>query len=176
MTDLATGLEAFDNKEYKIALDVLLPLAESGDGRAQYIIGSMFEMGLGVPQHYMEARNWYGLAYKSRDAMGMIKMGEIHHQGLLGMKINYEFARTVFADAAGQGISEGQYYLASMYENGEGVKVNLVEAHMRYNNAASNGYEDAVLARDRVSAKMNLQQIAEAQDLALIMFQNTPKS
>ncbi len=170
MTDLEQGVEAFENKDYKTAVNILHPLAEAGDAKAQYIIGSMHEMGLGIPQHYMEAHRYYELAYKSGDAMAMIKLGEIHHQGLLGVDINYPVARKVFSDAAGQGIPEAQYYLASMYENGEGVKVNLVEAHMRYNIAASNGYEDAVIARDRVSAKMTPRDIIEAQDLALIMF------
>ena len=176
MTDLATGLEAFNNKEYKIALGILHPLAEAGDARAEYIIGSMCEFGLGIPQNYREARNWYKRAYEKGDAMAVIKTGEIQHQGLLGMEINYPVARTIFSDAARKGIPEAQYYLASMYENAEGVAVNLVEAHTWYNLAASNGYEDAVIARDRVAEKMNFRDIIDAQDSALFIFKNPPKS
>ena len=176
MTDLATGLEAFDNKDYKTALDILLPLADGGDANAQYIVGSMCEMGLGIPQHYEEAHRWYELARKNGDARAVIKMGLIHYQGLLGMQINYPVAKTVFGDAARKGIPEAQYYLALMYENGESVDASPSTAHIWYNLAAANGYEDAAIARDRVAESMEPREIIEAQGSALFTFQNTPKT
>ena len=176
MDDLEKGIVAFNNKEYKIALDTLLPLAESGDGRAEYIIGSMCEMGLGIPQHYVNARGWYERACKNRDAMAESKMGEIYYHGLLGRSKNPVLARDYFRSAAEKGIPAAQYNLAGMYERGEAVAASPADAHIWYNLAASHGYEDAAIARDRIAQNMGPREIREAQNSALQIFRSTFKS
>ena len=176
MTDLAKGLEAFENKDYKTALDILPPLAEAGDVNAQYIVGSMCEFGLGTPQHYMEARRYYELAYKQEDVRAIIKLGVIHYHGLLGMGVNHVAAKKILEDVARNGFPEAQYYLALIHEKGEGVEVNNVEAYIWYNIASANGYEDATIARDRVVKSLNPKEIKNAQDTALFLFQKKPKT
>ncbi len=175
MTDLEKGLEAFEKKDYKTALEILLPLADNGDAKAQYIIGSMCERGLGIPQNYRESCRWYDLAYKQNDGMAVFRTGEIHHQGLMGFKQNFDIARGCFNKAALQGISEAQYNLGTIYEKGEGVDVNFIEAHKWYNIAASNGNEDAARERNTIANHMPLKNIKDAQESALSWFQNNPK-
>ena len=57
--DFDKGLKSFLNKEYVIAIDKLIPLAESGNAQAQYYLGVMHENGEGVSQDYAKASEWY---------------------------------------------------------------------------------------------------------------------
>ena len=175
MTDLAKGLDSFNSKDYKAAYNILKPLADGGDANAQYIIGCMCEMGLGIPQNYRAAFVWYESAFKQGYAMAQFKMGEIHYQGLMGMPENHVLARDCFRNSAVKGIASAQYNLAGMYERGEAVAVCLTDAHKWYNIAASNGYENAATERDRIAENMTPRDIIEAQDLALFWFENNPQ-
>ena len=67
---------------------------------------------------------------------------------------------------AEQGNAVAQYNLGAMYYNGQGVLQNNVYAHMWFNIAASNGYDEAVKNRDIVAKTMTTEQLAEAQKLA----------
>ena len=59
-----------------------------------------------------------------------------------------------------------QYTLGSLYEKGQGVMPDEVQALMWYNLASIQGEGKAKTARDRVSVWMTPPQIAEAQRLA----------
>ena len=68
--------------------------------------------------------------------------------------------------AAKQGNADAQYNLALGYAHGNGVIQDMVLAHMWFNIAASNGYEDAKKGIDFLAGQMTSEQIAEAQKLA----------
>jgi TPR repeat protein len=53
-----------------------------------------------------------------------------------------------------------------MYDNGEGVPQDYVQAHMWLNLAAANGDENAKENRDIAAGLMTSEEIAEAQKLA----------
>jgi TPR repeat protein len=59
-----------------------------------------------------------------------------------------------------------QYNLGYMYEKGQGVLPDEVQALMWFNLAAIQGETKARAARDRITIWMNSTQIAEAQRLA----------
>jgi TPR repeat protein len=65
-----------------------------------------------------------------------------------------------------QGNKNAQYNLGEMYEEGKGVALDYVRAHMWFNLSAALGYGDAAKSRDIVSKQMTLQQIAKAQKMA----------
>ncbi len=52
------------------------------------------------------------------------------------------------------------------YDNGKGVPQNHTKAHMWYNIAAANGYEDASKGRDEIAEKMTSAAIEKAQSMA----------
>jgi TPR repeat protein len=85
---------------------------------------------------------------------------------------NYAEALKWFREAADHGDHRVQRILGGMYESGEGVLENYVQAHMWYNLAAANpawkkeDRDELIRSRDRVARKMTLAQIAEAQKLA----------
>ena len=69
--------------------------------------------------------------------------------------------------AANQGSFIAQWSLGIVYERGQGVPQDYVEAHKWYNLAASHDIDSlAGKSRDLLAAKMTPAQIAEAQKLA----------
>ena len=57
--DFEKGKAAFERDEYSFALSEFLPLAEQGHFGAQFYLGRMYGVGLGVPQDYARAAQWY---------------------------------------------------------------------------------------------------------------------
>ena len=68
--------------------------------------------------------------------------------------------------AAEQGHAGAQNNLGVMYDKGEGVTQDYVQAHIWYNLAAAQGEETARENRDLIAKKMTPAQVAEAQRLA----------
>lgn len=75
--DYYDGLRAFDKGEHGQAAKEWLVAARSGDARAQYRLGGLYEKGLSVPQSFVHAHLWYNRAAargsadarKARDAL-----------------------------------------------------------------------------------------------------------
>jgi TPR repeat protein len=59
---LEDGYAAAERGDYATAYRLWRPLAEQGDAEAQYKLGTMYDIGHGVPQDYVEAHKWYSLA------------------------------------------------------------------------------------------------------------------
>ncbi len=68
MTDLEKGIDAYNNKKYEIAFDLLLPLAKQKDIEAQYYLGRMYHNGWGVVKNFVEAFFYYTQVAKQRHA------------------------------------------------------------------------------------------------------------
>ena len=73
----------------------------------------------------------------------MTLLGDIYHQVTTG-KANYSIAWTWYNRAAKAGDPEGEYQIARMYWNGEGVPRNEASAVQHYTLAADNKHEQAV--------------------------------
>ena len=55
----------YDAQNYDRALELLRPLADSGNSEAQSMVGSIYHLGLGsTEQNEAEAEKWYVLASK----------------------------------------------------------------------------------------------------------------
>jgi len=59
---LASGEAALARREYEKALQILRPLAQGGNIRAQERLGEVYAAGLGVPTNNNQAYVWYSLA------------------------------------------------------------------------------------------------------------------
>ena len=67
---------------------------------------------------------------------------------------------------AEQGDAKAQHSLGVLYDKGQGILQDFVQAHMWYNLAAANGEKREALLRDNLAKQMTSVQIAEAQKLA----------
>ncbi len=79
---------------------------------------------------------------------------------------DYATALKEWRPLAEQGDANAQFNLGSMYEYGEGVPQDDVQARMWLNLAAAQGNELARINRDRLTEQMTPAELADAQRLA----------
>ena len=79
---------------------------------------------------------------------------------------DYTTALREFTELAEQGDEAAQYNLGVMYAKGQGVPQDNVYAHMWFNLAAVDGYEDASKNRDIIAERMTTEALSKAQSLA----------
>ncbi|MBN8989401.1 MAG: sel1 repeat family protein [Rhizobiales bacterium] len=78
---LAAGNAAFVRGNYNRAAQLLLPLAEHGQARAQAMMGFMYATGQGVPQSYDAAAYWYRLSAEQGDTTAQYLLGLAYDKG-----------------------------------------------------------------------------------------------
>ena len=137
-----SGLASKDRGHYATALRAWLPMAESGNAEAQNNVGYMYEEGLGVPQNYLLAMNWYRQAADGGLSEAQHNMGMLYHHGY-GVAENLGEAFRWFKMAADQDLAESEYMLGLAYENGEGTELNYAEAKRLFLSAARKNYVPA---------------------------------
>jgi TPR repeat protein len=69
------GWDAFGRGDYAGALAIWQPLAEQGDVSMQLLVGSIYDLGQGVPQDDAEAVKWYERAAMQGSAKGQYQAG-----------------------------------------------------------------------------------------------------
>ena len=79
---------------------------------------------------------------------------------------DYATAFREFKSLAETGAAEAQNILGVMYDKGQGVPQDYVQAYMWLTLAAAQGVKQAPEARDRLARQMSSAQIEEAQQLA----------
>ena len=78
---LNRGRFAFLHGNYVLAARLLAPLAERGNPRAQAMLGFMYENGLGAPQAYDVAVEYYADAAERGDPSGQYLLGLMYDKG-----------------------------------------------------------------------------------------------
>jgi hypothetical protein len=91
---------AYDRADYKTALKIWLPAAESGDADAQLAVGEIFEKGLGTDPNYPAAVLWYQKAADQGNKSAQFNLGTMYEQGL-GVEQNKLQALNLYREAWG---------------------------------------------------------------------------
>ena len=73
---------AADRSSYATALQIWLPLAKSGDGKAQNYVGEIYAKGVGGTPQYDLAAAWFLKAAEQGDARAQINLGGLYERGL----------------------------------------------------------------------------------------------
>jgi TPR repeat protein len=139
--------------------------AEAGNASAQNRLGLLYDEGLGVPQDYRQAKEWFEKAAKQGHVGAQVNLGTLYLQGA-GAQQSAQMALFWFSRAAEQRDSLAFSKLGWMYAQGHEVLQDFIQANMWYNLAAANGYKSAAELRDALAKQMTPAQIAEAQKLA----------
>jgi TPR repeat protein len=124
----------------------LIKTASSGNADAQYIIATMFDLGLGIEQDETTAQTWFDLAFDGyfRAAQNIangedqFKTGEMYFWGI-GVKENKEEAAKWYRKAALLRNTDALFALAQMLENGIDVPEDINEAMRLYRRASAQG-------------------------------------
>lgn len=136
--DLASGIAAFEAKEFRRSMQLLQPLAENGNPEAQYRVAVQFQAGLGVVPNALQAFRWMREAAEQGHGLAMHGLGIMYLYGECVDKDEREAAVWLHR-AADQGLEGSMAALAGMYEQGLGVEKNPEKARALF---AAAGFTD----------------------------------
>jgi TPR repeat protein len=169
-------------KDYKKAYKLLSPLAEQGNGKAQFRLGVMYKEGQGVPQDYEEAVKWFRLAAEQENHEAQLALALSLKDGK-GVTKDREEAWKFMTLAADGGEPLAQYYLGILlhlkgldkangvedYENSHMVKadpdVKRIEGDRPEKEYYISAHKWVNLSISNLNAKTQLAQINEAKEL-----------
>ncbi len=129
------AMKLYDDRKYKEALQILIPLADAGDPKAQNDVGIMYETGQGITANFKVASKYYGDSAEQGYAEGECNFGLIKKA-----QKKYHEAVQLFQKSANQGNMCGEHYLAVMYQHGKGIKRDYSKALEYYKKSADKGY------------------------------------
>lgn len=129
--ELASGIAAFESKQFSRAIGLLGPLAEAGEPEAQYRVAIMAQNGLGMIHNPLAAYKHMRAAAEAGMAVAQHGLGFMYMEGECTTQ-DYGKAIEWFKRAAEQGLVGSQTTLAKMYEEGKGVEKNPDEARRWY--------------------------------------------
>jgi TPR repeat protein len=140
--DYNVGQSAYAAGSFVEALRIWRPLAESGDPRAAYGLGLLYDLGEGVGQDAAAAFLWYRTAAEAGVAPAEFNIAVMYDSGV-GTARNAAEAAVWYASAAAHGIARAEYNLAQLYAAGDGVPRNLDVAKAWYAASAAHGLSAA---------------------------------
>ena len=79
-----------------------LKAAEQGDTEAQFNLGVMYAKGIGVPQDYAQAVQWYRKAAEQGEIEAQFALGVMYEKGI-GVPQNMAIAKKWFSRACNSG-------------------------------------------------------------------------
>ena len=126
-TPFDDGIRALQAGDFADARATFSPLAKAGDGNAQFMLGVMFENGLGTSKDDQAAASWYEKAAKSGVASAQYNLGVFHQLGK-GVAQDPILALKFHRLAAAQGHSRAQNNLGTIYYTGAGISRDPIEA------------------------------------------------
>lgn len=93
------------------------------------------------------------------------QLGQLYLTGN-GTLQDFEEAVKWFTLAANQNYAPAQYELGLLYHTGQGVDIDHQKSYMWLNLSTAGGFEQAILARDKVARSLNPAQLVQAQKAA----------
>lgn len=157
------GANAYNAKNYSLALKEIVPLAKSGHADAQHLLGLMYYMGRGVMRDYAQALGWHRKAAEQGKADAQYVVGAMYYTGN-AVAADPKQAVAWFRKAAEKGHAEAQHALGLMYRyQAAGLPEDRVLAYMLWSLAAGGGNKNSVDQRSAIARLMTPQQINEAE-------------
>ena len=127
--DYASGIAAFEEKNFNAAMRFLLKYANEGDAEAQHKVVIMYQNGLGVVANDDNAFRWMKAAADQGHAIAQHGLGFMY---LEGECVDQDLP---FEKAADQGLIGSMTTIAMMYEEGRGVDADQEKAQEWYKKA-----------------------------------------
>jgi TPR repeat protein len=135
---MASGVSAFESREFSKAIRLLNPFAEQGDSEAQYRVATMMLYGLGMVKNEPQGVKMMKAAAEKGHALAQHGLGFMYFEGEC-IEQNGEKAIEWFRKAAEQGMLGSATTMAMMYEQGDIVPQDFEKAKHWYSLA---GFDD----------------------------------
>ena len=137
--DFSQAQSAFENKDYVYSFRLLKPLAENGHVQAQYLLATLYDVGLGIKKNELLSFYWYKKAAKAGIGAAQHNLAVAYAQGN-GVDTDLQKAITWWERAAKAGNTDSQYNLGIIYAAGrDSIKPDLKKAMKWWRMAAING-------------------------------------
>jgi TPR repeat protein len=81
MAGFTEGANAYNARNYALALKEIAPLAKAGNADAQHLLGLMYYMGRGVQRDYKQAFAWHYKAAAQGKADAQYVIGAMYYTG-----------------------------------------------------------------------------------------------
>ncbi len=161
---LEDAVAAAHRGEYAVARQLLGPLAEKGDARAQFNIGYLYANGWGVERDYAEAIKWYRKAADQGLAIAQHFLGMAYGNGDGVTPDPVEAARWIMR-AADQGYPPAQLVLGIVYADGRGVPKDLRKAFIWAGLSGQRGVRSAERLIRAILPQLSSDEVAQAQKI-----------
>ncbi len=145
------GMLAYQEGEYRQALQIWLPVARKGDAKAQYLVSELYIKGIEIEQNHPEALLWLEKSAKQGYPPAQSKLGDRYAYGYAVEKSD-RLAVEWWKRAAEQGVLEAQFNLANMYATGRGIEKSPEKARFWYQKVAEKGSPLAQQALNRLAS------------------------
>jgi TPR repeat protein len=166
LAGLTEGANAYNARNYALALKEAAPLAKAGNADAQHLLGLMYYMGRGVRRDYAQALVWHRKAALQGKADAQYVVGAMYYTGNSAPQ-DHKLAVAWFRKAAVQGHAEAQHALGLMYRyHVAGMPQDVVLAYMLWNLASASGNTNATEQRASIARQMTQEQVEEAQAMS----------
>ena len=124
--DFSKAMDALHRGEMTAAVDLLEISAASGDAEAQDELGRIYQYGVGIPQDYAQAAEWFRKAAEQGNVDAQVRLGSRYFNGE-GVQQDYKQAAYWYSKAAGKSVMAA-YNLGLMYEDGDGFPADDAKA------------------------------------------------
>ncbi len=136
--DYEAVLEAWMTGDTAEAVNLLEPLAEDGDPRAQLDLGKVLQS----TSDNLQAADWFRQAADQGSSEARVRLADLYRTGR-GVERNAEQAVALYKTAAEDGLAEAEYKFGICHETGYGVSQDYAIAAEWYSRAASQGQASA---------------------------------
>jgi uncharacterized protein len=143
---LVEATRAIESGRQSQAVQILTPLATTGNPVAQYKLGMLYYLGQGVPEDEKQAIILWKKAAAQGSIDAMYQLGSAFLFGSQAAKIVPDpdrEAATWYFQAASAGHAEAQYHLGLLFLAGKGVIDSRAEAARWMRKAAAQGHPEA---------------------------------
>ena len=169
------AIELYLDGNYIEAIKEWETLANNGEERAQFILGTIYRIGNeSVRKNINKAIKWYSLAAEKGNVYAQYNLGQIYESEK--DSIDYELAAKWYLHGAQNGNAFSQLKLGSLYIKGKGVPKNLRYAHMWLNISGAQGNHQAINEKKSLQKTMSLSELKAARVLAKKCYQNNYKN
>lgn len=127
---------------FEVVKTELVPMAESGNPRAQFNLGVSYAMGNGVEKDFGKAYEWTKKAAENGEVRAQVNLASIYLEGRGAQK---DVAQSVkwYDKAAQSGDLNANLSLGRMYRDGVPGKVDYVKSYKYFSAAAEKGDNEA---------------------------------
>jgi len=125
--DIGSAIEKYEQKKYQEAIKDLRSLANSGNVRAQDVLGWIYTYGQGDKINHIEALKWTIAAAEGGNHDAQMRLGFLYFRGKI-LKQDYVEARRWLLKSAPKEHPLAQNMPGEIYRDGKGVAIDDVEA------------------------------------------------